>query len=111
VVSAKTAHPDQAWEFVHFLGSKEAAEILGRKGPIPAYDGTQTAWVKAHPELKLQTFLDSVSYAVPFPVSKNTAAWNEAELTYLTKAWTGEVPTEQAAKELAEAMNALLAKE
>jgi multiple sugar transport system substrate-binding protein len=111
VVSAKTAHPDQAWEFVRFLGSKEAAEILGQKGPIPAYTGTQTAWVKAHPEFKLQSFLDAVSYSVPFPVSKNTAAWNEAELTYLTKAWSGQQPVEQAATDLAHAMDALLAKE
>ena len=111
VVSAKTAHPAQAWEFVKFLGSKQAADILGKKGPIPAYNGTQSAWVASHPEFKLQTFLDAVAYAAPFPVSKNTAAWNEAELTYLTKAWTGEEPVEKAATELATAMNALLAKE
>jgi multiple sugar transport system substrate-binding protein len=111
VVSAKSEHPEQAWEFVKFLGSKEAADILGKKGPLPAYTGTQDAWVKAHPEFKLQTFLDGVGYAAPFPVSKNTAAWNEAELTYLTKAWTGEQPVEQAAADLAKAMNDLLAKE
>jgi multiple sugar transport system substrate-binding protein len=111
VVSAKSEHPEQAWEFVKFLGSKEAADILGKKGPLPAYTGTQDAWVKAHPEFKLQTFLDGVGYAAPYPVSKNTAAWNEAELTYLTKAWTGEQPVEQAAADLAKAMNDLLAKE
>ena len=111
VVGAKTQHPDQAWEFVKFLGSKPAADILGKKGPIPAYNGTQADWAKAHPEWKLQTFLDAVNYAVPYPVSKNTAAWNEAELTYLTKAWNGEQPVDQAAAELAKAMNDLLAKE
>jgi multiple sugar transport system substrate-binding protein len=111
VVSAKSEHPEQAWEFVKFLGSKEAADILGKKGPLPAYTGTQDAWAKAHPEFKLQTFLDGVGYAAPYPVSKNTAAWNEAELTYLTKAWTGEQPVEQAAADLAKAMNDLLAKE
>lgn len=111
VASAKTAHPAQAWEFVKFLGSRQAADILGRKGPIPAYSGTQQAWVDAHPEYRLRTFLDAVDYAVPFPVSKNTAAWNEAELTYLTRAWTGEQPVEQAAAELTRAMDALLARE
>ncbi|MEV6490706.1 sugar ABC transporter substrate-binding protein [Actinoplanes sp. NPDC051633] len=111
VVGAKTQHPDQAWEFVKYLGSKPAADILGKKGPIPAYNGTQSDWVKAHPEWKLQTFLDEVAYAVPYPVSKNTAAWNEAELTHLTKAWNGEQPVDQAAAELAKAMNDLLAKE
>ncbi|WP_306203955.1 ABC transporter substrate-binding protein [Actinoplanes sp. RD1] len=111
VVGAKGEHKDQAWEFVKYLGSQPAARILGKTGPIPAYTGTQTDWVSAHPELRLQTFLDAVSYAVPFPVSKNTAAWNEAELSHLTKAWSGEQPVEQAATELATDMNALLAKE
>ncbi|GGP01671.1 sugar ABC transporter substrate-binding protein [Nonomuraea glycinis] len=111
VMSAKTEHPAEAWEFVKFLGSKPAADILGKKGPIPAYNGTQSDWVAAHPELKLQTFLDAVAYAVPYPVSKNTAAWQEAELTHLTKAWTGEVPIEKAATDLATGMNDLLAKE
>ncbi|MEV0162848.1 ABC transporter substrate-binding protein [Nonomuraea fuscirosea] len=111
VVSAKTEHPAEALELVKFLGSKPAADILGKKGPIPAYNGTQNDWVAAHPEWKLQTFLDSVAYAVPYPVSKNTAAWQEAELTHLTKAWTGEVPVEKAAADLAAGMNDLLAKE
>ena len=111
VVGAKSEHPEQAWEFVKYLGSKEAAEILGKTGPIPAYNGTQDAWVAKYPNLKLQTFLDSVSYAVPFPVSKNTAAWNEAELTHFTKAWNGQQPVEQSSAELAKAMNDLLAKE
>ena len=111
VVSAKTAHPGPAWDFVKFLGSRPAADILGRTGPIPAYDGAQSDWVAKHPELKLRTFVDAVGYAVPYPVSKNTAAWNEAELTYLTKAWNGQEPVEQAAAELAKAMNDLLAKE
>ncbi|WP_236048106.1 ABC transporter substrate-binding protein [Paractinoplanes ovalisporus] len=111
VVGAKTEHPQQAWEFVKYLGSKPAAEILGKKGPIPAYAGTQSDWVKAHPDMNLQVFLDAVDYAVPYPVSKNTAAWNEAELTHLTKAWSGQQPVEQAATELAATMNDLLAKE
>ncbi|SEF76787.1 multiple sugar transport system substrate-binding protein [Nonomuraea solani] len=111
VVSAKTEHPAEAWEFVKFLGSKPAADILGKKGPIPAYNGTQNDWVAAHPDLKLQVFLDAVAYAVPYPVSKNTAAWQEAELTHLTKAWTGEVPVGKAAADLAAGMNELLAKE
>ena len=35
----------------------------------------------------------------------------EAELTYLTKAWTGEEPIDKASTELAQAMDTLLAKE
>jgi multiple sugar transport system substrate-binding protein len=110
-VGARSEHKKQAWEFVKFLGSQPAADILGKTGPIPAYQGTQTNWVAKHPEIKLQTFLDAVNYAVRYPVSKNTAAWNEAELTYLTKAWSGAEPVDKAATDLANAMNDLLAKE
>ncbi|MEV7423102.1 MULTISPECIES: ABC transporter substrate-binding protein [unclassified Streptomyces] len=111
VVSARTAHPREAEEFVRFLGSKEAAVALGKAGPLPAYTGTQDGWVNAHPQFALRTLLDSVDYAVPYPVSKNTAAWNEAELTHLTKAWTGEQTVAEASTALAGAMNDLLAKE
>lgn len=111
VVSARTHHADQAWQFVKFLGSKQAADIFGAKGTMPAYNGTQGAWIAAHPQFKLQTFLDELPYAVPFPVSKDTAAWNEEELTYLTKVWNGDESLDKAAKELATAMNASLAKE
>ncbi|MFC7244114.1 ABC transporter substrate-binding protein [Catellatospora aurea] len=111
VVSAKTKAPAQAWEFVKFLGSKPAAEILGKKGPIPAHTGTQDAWLAANSQFKGKVFLDAVAYAVPYPVSRNTAAWNDEEFKQLTKAYTGEVAVEAAAKELATQMNALLAKE
>jgi multiple sugar transport system substrate-binding protein len=77
VISADTQYPAEAWEFMKFLGSREAAEILGRSGPIPAYEGTQDAWVAANPQFDLQVFVDAVEYGVPYPVSANTAAWNE----------------------------------
>ena len=111
VVSAKTAHPREAMEFVEFLGTEKAALALGRSGPLPAREGTQDAWVKAHPRFALRTFLDSVEYAVPFPVSKNTAAWNQTELTHLTQAWTGEQTVGEASTALAAAMDNLLAEE
>ena len=111
VISTKTKHPEQAWQFVEFLGSQSAAEILGRNGPIPAYTGTQTAWANANAQFKVQYFLDAVAYAVSYPVSRNTAAWNDAEAKHLTQAYSGEVDVETAAKALARDMNALLAKE
>jgi multiple sugar transport system substrate-binding protein len=111
VISAKTSHPAQAWQFVKFLGAKDAADILGQHGPIPAYNGTQGNWVQAHSQYHLKVFLDEVSYAVPYPVSKNTAAWQELETKYLTPAWNGQVDVAKAAGDLATAMNAALAKE
>jgi multiple sugar transport system substrate-binding protein len=111
VVSAKSEHPDQAKELVKYLGSKEAAAILGRTGPIPAYEGTQDAWAQANKKFQVKTLLDAVSYAVPYPVSRNTAAWNEAETKYLTPAYAGQTDISTAARELAAEMNKLLAAE
>jgi multiple sugar transport system substrate-binding protein len=111
VISAKTPHKAQAWKFVQYLGSKEAAEVEAKAGVIPAFNGTQQAWVQAHPELHLQAFLDELNYAVPYPVSRNTAAWNELETTFLTPAWNQREDVSSAAGKLASAMNAALAKE
>jgi multiple sugar transport system substrate-binding protein len=111
VISAKSPHQAQAWKFVQYLGSKEAAEAEAKAGVIPAFNGTQQAWVQAHPEMHLQAFLDELAYAVPFPVSRNTAAWNELETTYLTPAWNQREDVSSAAGKLASAMNTALAKE
>ncbi len=112
VISANTPHAAQAWEFVKYLGSKEAAEVEASSGAtIPAYTGTQDAWVKAYPQYHLQSFLDELAYAVPYPVSKNTAAWIDVQNKILTQVWSGQMSVDAGAKELATQMNALLAKE
>jgi multiple sugar transport system substrate-binding protein len=111
VISAKTSHKSQAWKFVRYLGSKGAAEVEAKAGVIPAFNDTQQAWVQAHPEMHLRAFLDELNYAVPYPVSRNTAAWNELETTYLTPAWNQKQDVASAADKLASAMNDALAKE
>jgi len=78
---------------------------------IPAYNGTQQAWVAASPNFDLQVFLDATAYSSPMPVSQNTAAWNTDETKYLTEAWAGRMDVATAAAALAKAMNADLAKE
>lgn len=112
VVSADTEHADAAWEFVKYLGSEEAAQIQAESGTvIPAYEGTQQAWVDAASEYDLQVFLDAAEYAQPLPVSKNTAVWNELEAQYLTEAWALGMPVPEAASQLAADMSAALAEE
>ncbi|MDN5854723.1 MAG: sugar ABC transporter substrate-binding protein, partial [Actinomycetia bacterium] len=112
VVSAKSANADAAWKFVKYLGSEEAATVQAATGTvIPAYQGTQKAWVDASPQFNLQVFLDAVAYAKPLPVSKNTAVWNELEAKYLTEAWALRMPVPEAATQLAQEMNAALAAE
>lgn len=112
VVYAKTKHPKEATQFVEFLGSKEAADIQAQTGAvIPAFNGTQDAWVKSTPQYHLRSFLDQVAYAVPMPTSKNTDAWQTQEPTILGQAWAGTKDVAAAAAEMATAMNAALRKE
>lgn len=112
VISAQTKHPKEAWEFVKFLGSKEAADIYASTGTvIPAYEGTQDTWVKSNPDVKLQIFIDELKDSKPYPVSKNTSAWASLESDIFTKAWAGVITPEEAGKEMAAKMNEALAKE
>ena len=112
VIYAKTPHAQQAEKFVEYLGSQQAADIEADTGTvIPAYNNTQQAWVKAYPQYDLQSFLDELAYAVPYPISKDTAAWNTLESNLLPKAWdlSESVPT--VAAQLSSQMNQALAKE
>lgn len=109
-INAKTEHPDAAWDFVKFLGSREAAEAMAASGiVIPAYQGTQQGWLDAFPNYHLQVFLDEVASATPYPVSENTAKWQALEKQMLPAAWTGQRPVEDVARELGAAMDRVLA--
>jgi len=112
VMSKKTKHPKEAWEFLKFLGSKEVADIHTKTGvAIPAFNGTQDAWVKSIPQLDLKVFIDQLAYSKPYPVSKATAKWAGLQDEILKKAWAGQVSAEDAAKEMAKKMNEALAAE
>jgi multiple sugar transport system substrate-binding protein len=112
VINAKTAHPKEAWEFMKFLSSKEAAQIFAKSGAIvPAFTGTQDSWVQSVPFFHLQSFIDTIAVTKPYPVSKSTAKWLALESEYFTKAWAGEITIEDAAKQVATKMNEILAQE
>ncbi|MCK8475690.1 ABC transporter substrate-binding protein [Microbacterium aurugineum] len=109
---AGTKHPEELKKFLLFLGGKDAAEIQAATGAvIPAYEGTQQAWVDSMPEFNVQAFIDQVPDGVVYPVSADTAAWNALEDEYLPAAWNGTEPVEDVADRLATAMNDVLAKE
>jgi multiple sugar transport system substrate-binding protein len=109
---AKSKHPEQLRELLLFLGGEEAAKIQAETGAvIPAYRNTQQAWVDSMPEFNLKAFLDQVPDSVVYPVSANTAVWNEFEEKHLNAAWEGKQTVRQAAGSLAAEMNEALAKE
>jgi len=112
VIYAKTKHPKEAWEFVKFLGSKEAADIQASTGTvIPAYKDSTEAWVKSTPEFHLQSFVDELAFTIPLPSSVNTEVWRGFAAKEFAAAWSGQESVAVAAKRVADEMNAALAKE
>jgi multiple sugar transport system substrate-binding protein len=106
VIAANTKHKEAAWEFVKYLGSKEAAEVFAETGTvIPAFNGTQEAWLNSVPELNLQAYIDGAEYSNPLPSVKNTGAIWQYETDILKKAWAGEESVEKVVKELADKAN------
>lgn len=112
VISAKSKHPAQAWQWVKFLGSQQAQQVQAETGTvISAYKGTEQAWVQAIPAYNLKAYIDQLPDAVPLPRSVNTSAWTKKEAELLAQAWEGTRPVEDVCKDIATAMNEALAKE
>ncbi|MFE0461248.1 ABC transporter substrate-binding protein [Kitasatospora sp. NPDC058965] len=112
VIYAKSKHSAAAWEFVKFLGGRQANEIQAETGTvIPAYQGLSDTWVKAVPQFNLKIFIDELQKAVPYPVSGNTSAWSKDTQAILDQVWAGKQDLATGAKQAAATMNAALAKE
>ncbi|MEU1390449.1 MULTISPECIES: sugar ABC transporter substrate-binding protein [unclassified Nonomuraea] len=113
-VSAKSEHPAEAAQFAAFLSSDEAEKILSDSGgaSVSSRAGTQDGWFAAFPDYHLKEAFDaSIPNGVPYPVSLNTAKWQDVQNKLLAEAWAGRRPTAEAAKEIAAQMNEILAKE
>jgi multiple sugar transport system substrate-binding protein len=114
VVNARTPYPDACVAFVEFMAGRLCGEIQGRSGTIlPSFAGTQQAFLDAKPEFRMQSFIEQVPYATPYPASVNTATWEQMELQILGPSWIGPGgrPVEESARLLANDMDVVLAKE
>ncbi|MFD1037213.1 extracellular solute-binding protein [Virgibacillus byunsanensis] len=111
VIASNSENKDAAWEFVKFLSSEKAANIQAEAGIIPAYEGTQDAWVDATPNFNLQAFLDMANKSEPYPVSKDTSKWSAIIQDNLAKAWSGQQTVEEASEIINEEMEEILANE
>lgn len=109
VANAKSPHLKEAKEFAVFASGADAAKIQAETGTvIPAFNGSQQAWVDAYPQYHLQTYIDAVKTAVPYPVSKNTSAWTSIETDVLSQVWAGTVTPEDGLQQLAKKMQTAL---
>ena len=72
----------------------------------------QDPWLKAFPQWNCKMFVDAATtYAVTYPVSRNTSVWADKEADYVNPAFSGEMPVPETARKLATFMNDALAKE
>ncbi|MEV7610699.1 sugar ABC transporter substrate-binding protein [Microbacterium sp. NPDC089320] len=109
VANAKSPHVAEATAFAAFASGEQAAEIQAETGTvIPAFNGTQQAWVDALPQYDLQVYIDALDTAVPYPVSRNTSAWTSIESEVLSQVWSGAVAPEAGLKDLAAQMQTAL---
>lgn len=108
-----TENPQAAWKWAEFMAGETAQTMAAEFGAeIPTLDETADLWVAAHPEYNLQSFLVSRdNYAYEYPVSVNTAEWNQYETENLKKAYALEISVEEACENLAAQMNEVLANE
>lgn len=107
VTNAKTKNPDQVWEVIKWLGSKEVAETQAQTGTvIPAFNGTQDAWVKSMP-LNLQVFMDMTKVALPYPTAFD-AEWETPISTHTTNIWLAKEKVAEGMKAAQEEANKIL---
>lgn len=111
-MNEKTKHQQEAWDLIQVLSGKEGEQYLAESGfSIPAYEGTEEGWLKSIPSLDLKVFVDSLDFAVPYPVSERTAEWQDVETKELQDAYLGKKSFEEALKTIADKMNEILAEE
>lgn len=113
VISAKTKHPDDAWEFVKFMASSQGQQILADTGTqIPTLQGLAKNWQETHKDLPTQIFLDAATnYSKEYPASVTFSEWNDVLNKGLTQVYNNQVPVEQGLKDICTQMNPILAGE
>lgn len=110
-VAANSKHPEEAMDFVLFLGSKEAQEIQAKAGfVISARNDCQELYLDKNKDLNLQVFLDNVEYAELLPHCEASSELAQIEAKYLDQAWKGEISLEEACKSIKPEADAVLDK-
>jgi ABC-type sugar transport system, periplasmic component len=112
-IAYNTKHPQEAWKWVEYLGSKEGQIRQAQLGvAISAYNGTADAWVQANSTFSgVKSYIDMVKYAQIRPYSNNTTAWEDKAYEALKGAFTGDKTVDKACADAAAVMNDALAQE
>lgn len=112
VIPANAKNPQASLAFVEFLGNEKSAQIQAKAGVvIPAYKSAQDPFFESIPGLDLSLFQDAIANGFSNPATKNTQAWQKAELDALLPVFEGEADLDATCQSLTTKINDLLAKE
>lgn len=112
VINNKSKHQQEAWELLKVLTGKEGEDLLAKSAfNYPAHKGSVELWLKSIPSLDMQAFVRTVDQTGPYPVSKNTAEWQNVLIEQVTNALLGTASVKDSLDSAAAKMNELLAKE
>ncbi|MFB9325165.1 ABC transporter substrate-binding protein [Paenibacillus aurantiacus] len=112
VINSKSEHQQEAWAFLKVLTGAPGAELLAKNAVnFPAYKDAVALWMQSIPTLDMNAFVRSLENTGPYPVSKNTAEWQNAIIEEITNGLLGKQSIPDAAAKAASRMNEILAKE
>lgn len=107
--SAKTKYPEEVKKFLTFLASEKANVIQAQYvSAIPAYEGTQQAWVDHNKDMDLKVFVEQLKYGVIYPVASNGGKWRDLENEIFAPVFAGKVDVKTATDEYAKRMNEMI---
>jgi multiple sugar transport system substrate-binding protein len=113
VMSSKSEHPEEAWEFLAFIGGPEGAKVAAESKVItqPAEKQAAEVWASQFPQWNMQAILDSAQDGVAGPTTKLTTEWTGDMIDALAPAFNLKLTPEQASADADKAIEAVLAKE
>jgi multiple sugar transport system substrate-binding protein len=109
-IYAGTEHPDEAWEFVKFLGSEQAQRIAAETGTVwpgvaSLNDVFADYWSEQGVDVSgFQTAAEGTT--IGYPLSMSDAAFSTAALDEFNQVWLGQKDAQEAAEAVAEIANA-----
>jgi multiple sugar transport system substrate-binding protein len=112
-IAKDTKHPEEAWELLKYLSSKEAYDFLSASGVIiPAYKPVAESDTFLQPgkdPAHAQIFLDAMSYAKFEPISVNYPKVEDVMYAGLGSVWDGSKTAAEVAPDLCPKLEAAAA--
>jgi multiple sugar transport system substrate-binding protein len=111
VLSAADTQNEAAVKLITYLAGEDANIIQAQSGvAIPAYNGSQTAWVESWPQLNAQAFVNAASYGYSSQYCTTRNDWVNIESKWMVQVFNLEISPEEGCTSAAQEINAVLAK-